>query len=63
MEDVKGRFRIVETPCFPNPWKVVPVSGRDRNTTFLYHPTIDKAKHQIEQVFGGIHLETIYMEN
>jgi hypothetical protein len=63
MIEAKGQYRIVETPCFPNSWKVVPVQGRNSNATFLYHPTQASAKDQIEQQFNGILLETIFLEN
>ena len=59
----KARYRIKETPCFPNSWKVVPVNGFERNATYLFHPTKEKAQEQIEKLFNGILIETIYLEN
>jgi len=54
MENRQGKYRIVKTQCFPNSWKVVPVSGRNSNATHLYHPTKEKAEEQVEKTFNGI---------
>lgn len=63
MNDIQGQYRIVETPCFPNSWKVIPVNGRETNATHLFHPSIKDATEQVEKMFNGIVIETIYMEN
>jgi hypothetical protein len=63
MRNIQGRYRIIETPCFPNSWKISPVLGRESNATHLYHPTKEEAEEAIEKVFNGILIETIYMEN
>ena len=63
MENRQGRYRIVKTSCYPNCWKVVPVLGRNSNSSCMYHPTKDKAEEQVENTFNGIIIETLYLEN
>jgi hypothetical protein len=63
MTDRQGRYRIIETPCFPNSWKISPVNGRDSNATCYYHPTKEDAETVVEKTFNGIVIETIYLEN
>jgi len=57
------QYRIIETPCHPNVWKVVPKWGRNSNATHLFHPTLDMAKEQIEKELKGKLLEILYLEN
>lgn len=63
-ESLKNKqYRIVETHCYPNSWKVASVLGTSLNSAFLFHSSIDKAKEQIEKKFNGKVLEIIYLEN
>lgn len=59
------KFKIVQTPCFPNQWKIETIGYRDNNATHLYHKTIENAQNWIKK-FGGIKnpsIEIIYLKN
>ena len=49
----KKRYIIMETPCYPHSWKVVSVRGRHDNATYLFHPTVEAARDQVENHFNG----------
>ena len=55
--DIK-KYRIVETHCFPNKWKIEEVGYNDDNATYRYHKTIEDAKTWIDK-FGGTKYPTI----
>jgi len=49
----------METSCFPKSWKVLSVIGRDNNAAYLFHPTPEQAREQVENDFHGEVVEIV----
>ena len=55
MSDV---WKVIETPCFPNAWKVVSSEYQHNNAGYLYHPTKEEAQKQADE-FNKTHNEKL----
>lgn len=40
-------YKIEETPCYPNAWKVIHVGFKEDNAACNYFPTKDAAKAEV----------------
>ena len=61
MKDIKEKYEIIETPCFPNKWKVVRCLGKLNNVTYLFHKELKDAIYQVEEIFKGEVVDTKYL--
>jgi len=59
----KNKYKIIETVCFPNKWKVQHYMARDTNASYLFHKELKEAIYQVEECFNGEVVNVVYLEN